>query len=214
MGALILRPFFVRADVVEHVLGLVELRGLFRGRRSGLFLAARTQKQKQNEGDSHSVKVSLWPSTKKGPPRRTTLPSGSVKSSGLVGRVVRRVGDRVLRVLDRVAGVLDGVARRVQRVVGDSRRVLGSDVGVIRRIVLDRRLVRGVGVGIVLVARGKAERDDRNGQDRNLLHELSTPFKSALGDASPSPFASRSGQASGNSFNPYRVTRDYFHSLN
>ena len=47
--------------------------------------------------------------------------------------------------------------------------------------VLDRGLVRRVVVGVVLVARGKAEREDRNGHNRNLLHNRSTPFKSAPG---------------------------------
>src|SRR4029079_9297168 len=83
--------------------------------------------------------------------------------------------DSRLGVVDSIAGVLDGVAGSVQRRVGVGRRVgRGIDVG--RRGVLDGGLVRRIVGGIVLVARGDAEREDRNVHDRKLLHESFTPL--------------------------------------
>src|SRR4029078_2386639 len=99
------------------------------------------------------------------------------------------------RVLDGVAGVLDGVAGSVEGRVGIGRRV-GSCIDVGRRGVLNRGLVRRIVVGIVLGARGDAERKDRNGHDRKLLHESFTPSKNAPGVGMPGP-AAASRQARG-----------------
>src|SRR5436305_1300914 len=89
--------------------------------------------------------------------------------------VARSVGDGRAGVIDSVSGVRNLVAGCVQRLVGVGSR--GIDV--IFRVILDRSLVRGIVVG-VLLARGKAEREDRNGHS-NFLHDRSTPFLSARG---------------------------------
>ena len=99
----------------------------------------------------------------------------ALRSSDLVGRVARGVGNRVLSVADSIASVLDRIARGIQRVVRSNRGVLGRRVGVIRRIVLDGRLVGGVVVGVVLVARGEAECEDRNGQSFPLPSKAPGP---------------------------------------
>src|SRR4051794_34473323 len=99
-----------------------------------------------------SGRIPPRPKIKKGPPRRTAH-FLCVKSESLLvlGRVRRRVG------VGRVG------VRRVERGVsvrGDV--VAGGGVHVGRRGVLNRGLVRRIVGSVILVARGDAEREDRN----------------------------------------------------
>ena len=78
---------------------------------------------------------------------------------------------------------------------------------------IDYGLVGGIVFGGGVVARG--ERADSGREDRNLLHETSTPLIMPRRGHQPGPSrASRSGQIGGNSDNLYFCTRDYFETLN
>src|SRR6185369_1605406 len=80
--------------------------------------------------------------------------------------------------------------------------------------VVDGGLIRRVVGGLVLVARGKSEREDRNGHNGNLLHDRSTPILSAPAGHRSRPWRVASGQTAANSGNPYCHTRDYSCSWN
>src|SRR3954466_10367040 len=109
--------------------------------------------------------------TKKRATRRRPFPV-SLGSENLVVR--RRVIDGGSGVVDGVAGAVDGVAGGVQRGVGAGSGIVRRGVDVRIGVVLNRSLIGGIVVG-VLLARGEAEREDRNGHS-NFLHDRSTPF--------------------------------------
>src|SRR6476659_6073778 len=72
-GGAIRRPFFILGHVVEHVLSLVELRGLLLSRSGRPLVLAAGQQEYADDDLLHSGKVAPCPKTKKGPPRRTAL---------------------------------------------------------------------------------------------------------------------------------------------
>src|SRR4029079_3859343 len=136
---------------------------------------------------------------KKGPPEHAGRPFYSLCRQGrrvrhLVGGVLGSVRDRFTSVLDCFTSVRDFVASGVERVV-DGGRSVGSGLG----SVLDSGVISGVlGLGF---ARGKAEREDRNGQC-NLLHDRSIPclWGAAFLSGNSSGSASRKRQASGRKY--------------
>ena len=66
---MILRPFLILGFLVEEILDLVELLGLFRGRGGRPLVAAGNEKQEDGEKRSgHSAKVPLCATIEKGPP--------------------------------------------------------------------------------------------------------------------------------------------------
>src|SRR6185312_2499272 len=68
-GGAIRRPFFI-GDVIEHRVGVVELRGLLGCRRRRLpVMAGGSDQEDANDQLSHSGKLSLRAAIKKGPPR-------------------------------------------------------------------------------------------------------------------------------------------------
>src|SRR6185369_4740519 len=163
----------------------------------------------------------LVPGLPRRPATRNDAKKGPPVRAALLIIQLRRADDLVSRVVDGVRGVLDCVARSVhlvaggvERRVGGIRRIgrRGVDVGL--RIVLDRSLIRRVVGGLVLVARGKSEREDRNGHNGNLLHDRSTPILSAPAGHRSRPWRVASGQTAANSGNPYCHTRDYSCSWN
>ncbi|HSJ42234.1 MAG TPA: hypothetical protein VK955_14460 [Xanthobacteraceae bacterium] len=126
--------------------------------------------------------------------------------------VVRSVGNRVARVGNRIAGVVDSIAGRIQSGVGIGRRIVGSSVHIgdsgILNVGFSGIVVSGGGL-----ARGKAEREDRNGHS-SLNHDRSTPYVASLGDADLGLSHESIRPAPGNSDNPYPCTRDYSHDWN
>jgi hypothetical protein len=132
-----------------------------------------------------------------------------VKAFDLVG-VAGSVGNGIASVVDRIAGVVDGIAGRIQSGVGVG--VVGSSVHV-----RDRGILNVGFSGIVVsgggLARGKAEREDRNGHS-SLNHDRSTPYVASLGDADLGLSHESNRPAQANSDNPYPYTRDYSHRTN
>src|SRR5687768_4325575 len=129
---------------------------------------------------------------KKGRPEGRPFLDKLVRTTGLAS-VLRRILGGVGSVVDGVAGVFNGVAGCVEGVVSN---VLGGvDVGL--GLHLDGVDGAGFVVRSVVLARGQAERQDRNGQGK-LLHDRSipstVPFSWQLGSACR---ISRSGQRGG-----------------
>src|SRR5260221_5848265 len=121
-----------------------------------------------------SLRSSRWRAHKK----RAAPRSGPSRIGGKLESLLVRC--RVCR------GVRCRVASSVERYIGVGRSfVAGGGIDVGRRSVLNGSLIRRVVGGFILVARGDAERQDRNGHDRKLLHESFTPLKCPWGGARP-----------------------------
>ncbi len=144
----------------------------------GLFVVTGPGDQEQADDQLlHAARVTLCRSTKKGPPRRSG-PSCSLSRreaylfSVALAAVAFALSTALPAFSTALPVALSALSAALSRVVG---RGVDVDVGV----VLDRGLVRHIVVGVALVARGQAEREDRNGHNGNLLHDRSTPFKCA-----------------------------------